>query len=251
VSADRQRPVRIGCSGWNYAHWRNGVFYPPRLAASKWLAYYAQFFDTVEVNATFYRLPRRTSVARWVEESPPDFAFALKASRYLTHIKRLTDLERGLERFYACIEPLLGSPKLGPILWQLPPNFKRDDERLAGALERLPRSERHCFEFREPSWFHSDVYALLREYRVALVIADRPEVHSFQSYELTTDFTYVRFHHGTRGARGNYSESELEEWARRFEDWAKRAAIWAYFNNDWEGFAPKNALWLKQRLASS
>jgi uncharacterized protein YecE (DUF72 family) len=251
VSAGGQRPVRIGCSGWNYTHWRNGVFYPPRLAASKWLAYYAQFFDTVEVNATFYRLPKRSSVARWVETVPPDFTFALKASRYLTHIKRLTDLGPALERFYACIEPLVGSPKLGPILWQLPSNFKRDDERLARALESLPRGESHCFEFREPSWFHPDVYALLREHRVALAIGDRPEVRSFQSHELTADFTYVRFHHGARGARGNYSESELEEWAQRFKDWSRHVSIWAYFNNDWEAFAPKNALWLKQRLASS
>jgi uncharacterized protein YecE (DUF72 family) len=251
VSARGQRSVRIGCSGWNYAHWRNGVFYPPRLPASKWLEHYAQSFDTVEVNATFYRLPKRSSVARWVEQSPPGFVFAIKASRYLTHVKRLNDLGPGLERFYACIEPLLGSPKLGPILWQLPPNFKRDDERLAAALERLPKEQRHCFEFREPSWFHADVYALLREHDVALVIADRPEVHAFQAHELTTDFTFVRFHHGTRGVRGNYSESELEEWARRFEKWSHRATIWAYFNNDWEGFAPKNALWLKRRLASS
>ena len=246
---DRQS-VRIGCSGWNYAHWRNGVFYPPRLPASKWLEHYAQFFDTVEVNATFYRLPKPRSVARWVEQSPPGFAFAVKASRYLTHIKRLSDLGPGLERFYACIAPLLGSPKLAPILWQLPPNFKRDDERLEAALERLPRSERHAFEFRDASWFVPDVCALLGEHGVALVIADRPEVNAFRSLELTTDFTYVRFHHGTRGARGNYSESELEEWAQRFEAWAKRVEIWAYFNNDWEGFAPKNALWLKQRLES-
>ena len=201
------------------------------------------------MNATFYRLPKRSSVARWVEQSPPEFAFAVKASRYLTHVKRLRDLGRGLARFYACIEPLLASTKLGPILWQLPPNFKRDDERLAGALERLPRSERHAFEFRDATWFVPDVYALLREHGAALVIGDRPEVHAFQSLELTTDFTFVRFHHGTRGARGNYSESELEEWAQRFEAWAPGADVWAYFNNDWEGFAPRNALWLKQRLA--
>jgi len=251
VPSGGQRSIRIGCSGWNYAHWRNGVFYPPRLPASKWLEHYARFFDTVEVNATFYRLPRRSSVARWVEQSPPGFAFAIKASRYLTHIKRLSDLGPGLERFYACIEPLLGSPKLGPILWQLPPNFKRDDGRLAAALERLPKEQRHCFEFRDASWFHADVYALLREHGVALVIGDRPEVHSFQSHELTADFTFVRFHSGTRGRRGNYSESELEEWAQRFEDWSRHATIWAYFNNDWEGFAPRNALWLKKRLASS
>jgi uncharacterized protein YecE (DUF72 family) len=242
--------IRVGCSGWNYAHWRNGVFYPPRLPAAKWLELYAQRFDTVEVNATFYRLPRVTSVTRWVEQSPPDFVFAVKASRYLTHIKRLQDLGPGLERFLACIEPLLGSPKLGPILWQLPPNFKRDDERLGRALARLPLDQRHAFEFRDASWFHPDVYSLLREQRVALVIGDRPEVHSFQSHELTTDFTFVRFHSGTRGLRGNYSESELEEWAQRFERWSHEAAIYAYFNNDWEGFAPKNASWLKRRLST-
>ena len=238
--------IRIGCSGWNYAHWRNGVFYPPRLPAARWLEHYAQLFDTVEVNATFYRLPKRSSVARWVEQTPPGFVFAVKASRYLTHVKRLNDLGPGLERFYACIEPLLDSPKLGPVLWQLPPNFKRDDERLAASLERLPAGQRHAFEFRDASWFNEDVYALLRERRVGLVIGDRPEVHSFQSHELTTDFTFVRFHSGTRGRRGNYSESELEEWARRIGGWP--VDVYAYFNNDWEGFAPQNALWLKRRL---
>jgi uncharacterized protein YecE (DUF72 family) len=246
VPAGRERSIRIGCSGWNYAHWRDDVFYPPRLPASRWLEHYTQFFDTVEVNATFYRLPKRSSVARWVEQTPPDFLFSVKASRYLTHVKRLQDLGPGLERFFACIEPLLGSPKLGPILWQLPPNFRRDDERLAAALERLPPEQRHAFEFRDASWFAPDVYTMLREHRVALVIGDRPEVHAFQSQELTTDFTFVRFHAGTRGARGNYSESDLEEWAQRFEQWP--VDIYAYFNNDWEGFAPKNALWLKRRL---
>jgi uncharacterized protein YecE (DUF72 family) len=224
------------------------VFYPPRLSATKWLDFYAQHFDTVEVNSTFYRLPRVASVARWVQQSPREFVFAIKGSRYLTHIKRLGDMGLGLQRFYMCIRPLVESPKLGPILWQLPPNFQRDDERLATALAALPKTERHAFEFRHESWFRDDVYALLREHRVALVIGDRPEVHAFQSHELTTDFTFVRFHSGARGARGNYSESELEEWARRFEEWSQRVAIYAYFNNDWEGFAPRNALWLKQRL---
>ena len=249
VSAGDQRSIRIGCSGWNYAHWRNGVFYPPRLPASKWLEHYAQFFDTVEVNATFYRLPRARRSRAGSRSRRRASSSRSRRSRYLTHIKRLNDLGPGLERFYACIEPLLGSPKLGPILWQLPPNFKRDDERLARALERLPKEQRHAFEFRDASWFHEDVYALLREHRVALVIGDRPEVHAFQSHELTTDFTFVRFHAGTRGARGNYSESELEEWAQRFERWP--VDVYAYFNNDWEGFAPRNALWLKRRLASS
>jgi len=237
--------VLVGCSGWNYAHWRERV-YPKGLPPSRWLEYYATLFDTVEVNATFYRLPSRSSVARWVEQTPQHFVFAVKASRYLTHLKRLTDLGSGLERFYERIEPLVRSPKLGPVLWQLPTNFHRNDERLAGALSALPPG-RHCFEFRHPSWFVEEVYDLLRARGAALVIGDTPE-RPFQSHELTTDWTFVRFHHGERGRRGNYAESELEEWARRFEDWRRRVDVYAYFNNDWEAFAVRNGLWLRERL---
>ncbi len=249
MHADRARPVRIGLSGWNYAHWRNGVFYPPRLPASRWLRFYAERFDTVEVNSTFYRLPRRDAVARWVEESPDGFLFSLKASRYLTHVKRLRDLDPGLGLFLERIEPLLASPKLGPLLWQLPPTFRRDHDRLAGALALLPRELRHCIEFRDPSWFVEETYALLREHRVALAIGERPQVNSFQAHELTTDWTYVRFHGGTRGRRGNYSISELREWAVRLRGWSRTHEVFAYFNNDWEGFAPRNAALLKRLLS--
>jgi uncharacterized protein YecE (DUF72 family) len=242
---DRAAEVRIGCSGWNYGHWRNGVFYPARLAAREWLRFYARSFDTVEINMTFYRLPKVEAVRRWVEQTPDGFVFAVKASRYLTHVKRLRELTPNLAILLDRIRPLLESPKLGPLLWQLPPTFRRDDERLADALAALPPG-RHCFEFRHESWFRPDVYELLREHGVALVIADRPEIHAFQSHELTTDFTFVRFHSGTRGRRGNYSEAELEEWAQRIERWP--VDVYAYFNNDWEGFAPQNALWLKRRL---
>ncbi|MDQ4029584.1 MAG: DUF72 domain-containing protein [Actinomycetota bacterium] len=238
--------VRVGCSGWNYAHWRNGVFYPPRCPARLWLEYYARFFDTVEVNATFYRLPTRKAVAGWVEQSPDGFLFTVKASRFLTHVKRLTDLGRGVERFYACIEPLLDSPKMGPVLWQLPGNFRRDDDRLAAALERLPPG-RHCFEFRHESWFEPDVYELLREHGAALVIGDHPQ-RPFQAHELTADWTFVRFHYGSRGRNGNYSERELETWRRRLAAWRARVEIYAYFNNDWNGYAVRNAQWLRERL---
>jgi uncharacterized protein YecE (DUF72 family) len=238
--------VRIGCSGWNYDHWRNGVFYPPRCPSRLWLDYYAGQFDTVEVNATFYRLPKREVVANWVEASPPGFLFAVKMSRYITHLKRLLDLDAGVGRFYERIDPLVRSPKLGPVLWQLPGNFRRDDERLGGALAQLPPG-RHCFEFRHESWFVTEVYELLRAHGAALVIGDDPR-RPFQTHELTADWTYVRFHHGSRGRRGNYSESELEEWARRIERWRREHEVYAYFNNDWEGFAPKNARWLKRRL---
>ena len=241
------KSVRIGCSGWNYKHWRDGVFYPPRLPPRRWLDYYARHFDTVEVNSTFYRLPRETAVANWVLETPPDFLFTVKMSRYVTHVKRLRDLAPSLGRFYSRIEPLANSPKLGPVLWQLPPTFHRDDARLSEALGQLPPG-RHCFEFRHESWFVPDVMALLREHGVALVIGDRQEVHGFQTHELTADWTFVRFHAGTRGARGNYSDSELREWAERLRSWRTREAF-IYFNNDWEGFAPRNALRLRELLA--
>jgi uncharacterized protein YecE (DUF72 family) len=239
------RPVRIGCSGWNYAHWRERV-YPKGLPAREWLRHYAELFDTVEVNTTFYRLPRRESVAAWVRESPPEFVFAVKASRYLTHMKRLLDMEQGQERFYERIEPLVASPKLGPVLWQLPESFRRDDERLAGALEKL-RPGRHGFEFRHASWFTDEVYDLLRHHGVALVIGDHPE-RPFQAYELTADWTFIRFHYGSRGRGGNYSDRELEEWARRIGRWRETADVYAYFNNDWNGYAVRNGLLLRKLL---
>jgi uncharacterized protein YecE (DUF72 family) len=239
------RELRVGCSGWNYADWRE-VVYPKGLGQARWLEHYATLFDTVEVNSTFYRLPRRNAVAHWVEQTPDDFVFAVKASRYLTHIRRLRDMGPGAERFYERIEPLACSPKMGPVLWQLPANFRRDDERLASALELLPPG-RHCFEFRHASWFVPDVYELLRSRDVALVIGDHPE-RPFQSHELTADWTFVRFHYGHRGRNGNYSERELAEWADRIRRWRKSADVYAYFNNDWNGFAVKNGLYLRSRL---
>jgi len=239
------KEVRVGCSGWMYDDWRGRV-YPEREPKRRWLELYAGRFDTVEVNSTFYRLARRDAVAAWVEQTPPGFLFAVKASRYLTHIRRLRDMGQGVERFYESIEPLVGSPKLGPVLWQLPESFHRDDERLRYALERLPPG-RHCFEFRHPSWFTGEVYALLRERGVALVIGDEP-TRSFQTHEFTADFTFVRFHYGARGRGGNYSRSELEEWAARLGDWRREIEVFAYFNNDWKGYAIKNALFLKRQF---
>ena len=152
----------------------------------------------------------------------------------------------GVKRYYASIEPLVGSPKLGPIVWQLPANFHRDDKRLAGALAALPPG-RHCFEFRHESWFAPEVMALLREHGVALVIGDHPE-RPFQTHERTTDWTLVRFHHGARGRRGNYSPAEIETWAQRITQWRRDTEVFAYFNNDWEAFAIRNARALKRAL---
>jgi uncharacterized protein YecE (DUF72 family) len=242
------RPVRIGCSGWNYDDWR-GRLYPEGLAKRHWLARYAECFDTVEVNSTFYRLASKDAVRRWVDETPPDFLFALKASRYLTHVRRLREIGQGIERYYDRIEPLVGSGKLGPIVWQFPANFRRDDDLLAGALERMPEG-RHCFEFRHESWFDEGVYELLRARGAALVIGDHPK-WPFQARALTTDWTLVRLHHGRRGRRGNYSQRELDTWARRVAAWRGRAEVLVYLNNDWEGFAVENARYLKRRLRSS
>jgi len=239
------RPIRIGCSGWNYDDWR-GRLYPEGLAKPRWLERYAQVFDTVEVNSTFYRLASRNAVGRWVNQTPPQFVFAAKASRYLTHIRRLREIEQGIERYYERIEPLTRSGKLGPIVWQFPATFRADLELLAGTLPKLPPG-RHCFEFRHESWFRPDLYALLGEHQAALVIADHPK-WPFQARELTTDWTLVRLHHGHRGRRGNYSETELDEWARRIARWSSDAEVFVYFNNDWEGFAVANARSLLRRL---
>ena len=242
------RPVRIGCSGWNYDDWR-GRLYPEGLGKGRWLGRYAEVFDTVEVNSTFYRLASRDAVARWASDTPPGFLFAAKASRYLTHVRRLRAVAQGVGRYYQRIDPLIAAGKLGPVVWQLPPNFGRDDGVLGSVLEQLPAG-RHCFEFRHESWFHSEVYDLLRRHGAALVVADHPK-WPFQAHELTTDWTLVRLHHGHRGRRGNYSRAELEEWAARLSDWRRRAEVLLYFNNDWEGFAVENARALKRRLPPS
>jgi uncharacterized protein YecE (DUF72 family) len=207
-------PIRVGCSGWNYADWRERV-YPKGVPASRWLA---------------------------------DFVFAVKASQYLTHMKRLKDIEQGIERFYAGIEPLAQSPKLGPVLWQLPGRFERDVPRLADAVDRLPPG-RHCFELRHPSWFEDDeALELLRWHGIALAIGDHPQ-RPWQPWVTTTDWSFVRFHYGARGRRGNYSETELRELAPRVGELAKTGEVFTYFNNDWEGFAVKNALRLRALLA--
>ncbi len=202
-----------------YDDWR-GRLYPEKLAKRRWLERYAEVFDTVEVNSTFYRLARREAVAGWVSQTPREFLFAVKASRYLTHIKRLVDVGDGIKRFYEPLEPLVEADRLGPVLWQLPENFHRDDERLAGWLELLPAG-RHTIEFRHESWFVPEVLDALRDRGVALTIGDQPK-RPFQSHEATADWRFVRFHYGARGRAGNYSAREIETWARRIAQWRRR-----------------------------
>ena len=243
--------IRIGCSGWNYAHWRNGVFYPPRLPASKWLEHYAQFFDTVEVNATFYRLPRRASVARWVEQIAArlrlrDQGVALPDAHQAAERPRAGARRASTPASSRCslaearADPLAAAAEL-----QARRRATRERARAAAAgaapRVRVPRRE----------LVPRDVYALLREHRVALVIGDRPEVHAFQSHELTTDFTFVRFHcgHARRGAATTARRSSRS--GRGASSAGATVDVYAYFNNDWEGFAPRNALRLKSLIAKN
>jgi len=239
--------ARIGCSGWNYAHWR-GLFYPHDLPTSRWLEHYARAYDTVEVNATFYRLPTRKSVARWAAQTPDDFVFAVKSSRYLTHVKRLRRLAGSLERLLEPLQPLAQVGKLGPLLWQLPETFHRDDTRLAEALAALPPG-RHCFEFRHESWFVPEVEGLLRAHGAALVIGDHSR-RPFQTRNLTTGWTYLRFHYG-RARDGAYGDAALRTWSERIEDWRRRADVYAYFNDDWNGHALREAARLRALVTAT
>jgi uncharacterized protein YecE (DUF72 family) len=238
--------IRIGTSGWNYRDWRERV-YAKGLPTRAWLAHYATLFDTVEVNSTFYRLAKPTAVAAWVRETPEDFLFAVKASQYLTHMKRLRDMGEGIGRFYEAIAPLAESPKLGPVLWQLPERETLDIDRLAAALDALPPGM-HCFEFRHPSWFCEPVLELLRWHGVALAIGDHPQ-RPWQPWITTTGWGFLRLHYGHRGRRGNYSDTELRELAQRVTALAEDADMYVYFNNDWEAFAVRNALRLRQLVA--
>jgi uncharacterized protein YecE (DUF72 family) len=234
--------VRIGTSGYHYKHWK-GPFYPERFAPSKMLQFYAERFDTVELNTTFYRLPPKTAVEEWREGSPPGFLFAAKGSRFITHMKKLRDPAGALDRYFDALKPLGG--KLGPIVFQLPPFWQRDLGRLRDFLTALPTRHRYAFEFRNPTWHTPEVYALLENHNAAFCPFD---IGGFHSPILTTaDFAYVRLHGPGPGKyQGSYSRSALNRWARRVEEWRETLrAVYLYFDNDMSGFAVHDALALR------
>jgi uncharacterized protein YecE (DUF72 family) len=241
------KPVRVGCSGWSYRDWREGLY--AGVPQRRWLERYAEEFDTVEVNATFYRLPREKTVAGWVEQTPPGFTFAVKGSRYLTHIRRLRDTDTGLRRFWEPLAPLREADRLGPVLWQLPESFERDDAALDEFLAALPDA-RHCLEFRHPSWFTAPVRRLLERHGASLVIPDDARRDLGPRPKPLGPIAYLRLHYGARGRRGNYSEAELDAWRRRIAGWRSRRAVFVYLNNDWEGFAPANAGYLRRAFTA-
>jgi uncharacterized protein YecE (DUF72 family) len=236
--------IRIGTSGWHYNHWR-GNFYPEGLPSGEWLRHYLRSFDTVELNATFYRLPKPETATLWRRQTPPGFLFAVKASRFITHIKRLGDPKQTLKLWLNWTQRL--KERLGPLLIQLPPRWHLNLERLAAFLKALPpRRAQYVMEFRDPTWFTPEVYALLKRHDVSLCIYHLKD-HSTPEI-LTSRLVYVRFH-GLAKYGGNYPTEFLKRWAEKIDGWRnENRQVYAYFNNDVGGFAPKNALELRRML---
>lgn len=236
--------ARVGCSGWEYKHWR-GDFYPADLPRTRWFEHYAAIFDTVEINNTFYRLPEERTFAAWAERAPAGFVYAVKASRFLTHMKKLKSPEEPLDRLFTRMRPLSG--RLGPVLYQLPPGWPLDLPRLEHFLQALPQGMRHVMEFRHASWYADEVMGLLEQFNVALCLHDMQG--STTGRERVGPFIYVRFHGATGNYGGGYSDARLAGWA----EWlgAQRAAgfdVYAYFNNDVGGHAPRNAGTLRRLM---
>lgn len=240
-AADR---VHVGCSGWVYRHWKGG-FYPDGLPQKRWFEHYATNFDTVEINASFYRLPLPSTFTGWREKAPPGFRYTVKVNRFITHMKKLIACEAPLDDFIALARPL--EDKLGPLLYQLPPSLHKDLERLEAFLRRLPADLEHVVEFRHRSWYDEEALALLNRYEVGFVTHD---LVGLQSPRWASGRTaYVRFH-GTRGKyRGRYSEAQIGEWAEwLIEQRSAGRSAWAYFNNDIGGDAIEDAQTLRSML---
>jgi uncharacterized protein YecE (DUF72 family) len=236
--------IFIGTSGWHYPHWV-GPFYPRGMTYQEFLPYYTRHFKTVEINNTFYHLPTPRTLTEWEKHSPDNFLFACKASRFITHMKKLKDPEQSLKRFFETVNVL--HHKLGPILFQLPPRWKINVPRLEEFLKALPKPFRYAFEFRDESWFTQPVYDVLTQHDAALCLyhlAGRwaPEI-------VTTDFVYVRLHGPGQAYQGKYSAQTLRHWANKCHKWALLGKnVYCYFDNDEDGYAPINALALQKKV---
>ncbi|MBA7648607.1 hypothetical protein ES703_56395 [subsurface metagenome] len=236
--------IRVGTSGWHYEHWRE-LFYPPGLPKSKWFEHYAQHFDTVEINNTFYHLPKETSLKRWHKQAPKNFLYAVKANRYITHIKRLKDTSQELKRFFDRIGLL--KSRLGPILYQLPPSLHKDLDLLETFIKLLPKKVPAVFEFRHNSWFSEDAFKLLNKYNAGFCVHDLSGKETPRV--VTADIIYVRFHGPTGKYEGDYSKSMLQSWAKWLKEHTKEArSVYAYFNNDIGGHAITNAKQLREHF---
>ncbi|HUI92828.1 MAG TPA: DUF72 domain-containing protein [Chitinivibrionales bacterium] len=240
-----QLKLFIGTSGYSYSHWKE-TFYPPDTKPRDYLAYYATRFNSVELNVTFYHLPQIKTFAGWHDKTPEDFRFVIKGSRYITHVRRLIDIEEPLTRFFSNAAPL--SEKLLGVLWQFPQPFALNIERLRRFADLLAKHRCfHSFEFRHPSWFCEETYALLRSHNMNLCIAHSGRYET--AFEQTSDFVYLRFHGGQELYGSEYSEKELMEWAALARRWLGRSKfLCAFFNNDYHGYAVKNARQLREYL---
>jgi uncharacterized protein YecE (DUF72 family) len=241
----KQADLRIGTSGWSYAHWRR-VFYPEALPSTRWLSYYVRYFDSVELNNSFYNLPAEKTFAKWRREAPPQFIFAVKANRFITHMKKLKNVEDPLGVFLDRVKILKRT--LGPILFQLPPSLGLDCPRLKDFLKLLPQRRRYVVEFRHPGWLVPEAIDLLAERRVAFCVHDLFDepcpVH------VTAPFAYFRFHGYNEKYGGSYPKRVLSEYAQKMaEIMASGKDVYAYFNNDAFGYALKDAVKLRSILA--
>lgn len=236
--------LHIGTSGWHYKHWR-GNFYPEKLKNGDFLDFYAERFAAVEINNTFYRLPEKRTLAAFHRDTPAGFLFAVKASRYITHMKKLKEGREHAGKFLARLEPLAG--KTGPILFQLPPGWHCNVERLDEFISDLPGGYRYVFEFRDESWFSDPVYKLLREANAAFCIYEL--AGRVTPKEITADFVYIRLHGPGAAYEGDYRTRELSGWAGAISTWRDQGLdVYVFFDNDQHGYAPKNGLELKEML---
>ena len=233
----------MGTSGWQYRHW-DGRFYPAALAKGDQLVWYAERFRIVEVNFTFYRLPEASAFRSWAEQTPADFVLDIKASKVLTHFKKLKDPEEPVERLMERAAEL--GPKLGVFLLQLPPNMHRNEERLDRVLELLGAQARVAVEFRHDSWYAEGVREVLARRGAALCLADRGGVELTPEWR-TADWGYVRFHGGTADPPGCYDKATLRRWVDRVADlWGPEGEVHVFFNNDWYGCALRDAIWFAE-----
>lgn len=228
--------VRIGTSGWAYKDWR-GPFYPDEVTDKARLGFISRRFETLEINASFYRMPTDQAVAAWRDQTPDDFLFAWKASRFITHNKKLKDPVDPLAFMFSRLDGL--GDKIGPILFQLPPNLHRNDERLQTFIDALPEGRRYSFEFRHPGWYADEVLAMLAARNIALCISDHH--HAPAPWEATADFIYLRGHGPGGDYHGRYGEDALREWATAIERWRVDRDVFVYFDNDIKSAAPADA----------
>lgn len=275
LNAQSMGKIYIGTSGWQYKGWK-GILYPEGVPQKDWLRYYTKHFNTVEVNSSFYRQTKASTFKKWEEEVGPDFTFSVKGVRFITHIKRLKDVEDSLKIFFDNVGVLVSKSKRQGksikhvILWQLPPSFKKDTERLKKFLDSLPKDFQHAFEFRHESWMDASVFTTLLvprpgrgvKLRLRRDVVCTPVIQDWKAWPRLLDdreiyerckkwidkfpFIYIRFHGAKQLYASNYGEGELKEWAEKIKKWKKKYDVYVYFNNDAGGYAPKNALRLKE-----